>query len=109
MWMTPTHKADLLRRRRARLQRRKVYNAKPDLPGMRKRDRRFGYRGWVSNWYGVGTCLIRRRPNQTARHWDFDVERRELKPRPPTPKRNLHRYERCRARAAMPRLLSEYE
>jgi hypothetical protein len=121
MWLTARHKADLRREReervmsatmadtvlkqqhvravRARLARRKVYNAKPDLPGMCKRDRRFGYPWWRSR-YGESACIIRRRPNRTARHRDRDEPpKRELKPRPPAPKRNPHGYHRERERA----------
>lgn len=99
--------ADIRARRNeriARILRRKPYKQKPDLRGMRKRDRRYGY--GISH-YGFLKCLIRRRPNRTARHRDRDVERRELKPRPPTPKRNPHRYHRERERAETRALVAE--
>lgn len=56
-------------------------------------------------WWPSAGAFVRR----SITHERDEPEPRELKPRPPTPKRNPHRYERCRARAAMSRLLSEYE
>lgn len=83
----------------AKHQRRKPYRQKPDLPGMCKRHRRFGYRDWVSKWYGVGLCLIRNRARVRARARDDDEpKQRELKPRPPH-RRNRKAYDRGRERA----------
>lgn len=99
MWLTARHKADLRRARRGRT----VYDTKPDLPGMTKRERRHGYHWWTPR-YGYLGCIIRQKPRYDP---DVDVEQRELKPRPPTPKRNPRVYHRGRAKDEQREIVQE--
>ena len=85
--------------RLARMKRRRPYQLKPDLPGMTKRDRRFGYIGWAKTarsvrWERVrllatGALRARKRPAKPP-----PLPRRELKPRPAQVRSNKRLYSR---------------
>ena len=82
--------------RLARMKRRRPYQLKPDLPGMTKRDRRFGY--WRRHGsarfervrlLATGALRARKRPARPP-----PSPRRELKPRPPPVTSNKRLYSR---------------